>query len=139
MSFQNAEVTRSSCYIGTAGKRGLLLYVSHILGINIMTFALITTTFETTEDAERLATLLLENKLIACAQISAPIASLYRWNEKIATETEYTLGVKTRIEKVREVQQVISNEHPYELPEILINTSIEANSEYLEWLKKEVQ
>ena len=46
------------------------------------TIVLISTTLENKADAERIAELLLERKLIACAQISGPITSLYRWKER---------------------------------------------------------
>lgn len=54
------------------------------------TLLLITTTFERKEDAERIAALLLERRLVACAQISPPITSIYRWHEEMATATEMT-------------------------------------------------
>jgi periplasmic divalent cation tolerance protein len=103
------------------------------------TLYIVTTTLERKDDAERIAGLLLKRKLIACAQISSPITSCYRWNNKSVTSTEFTLAVKTTPEFLEAVIQNIAQEHPYEIPEILTQNIDKINSDYLEWVYKEVQ
>jgi len=100
---------------------------------------IISTTFENTEDAERIAELLLDRKLIACAQISAPMTSVYRWQGKIATEVEHTLAMKTDPSLFDAVKDILITEHPYELPEIIGREITHVNQDYLEWVAKEVQ
>ena len=43
------------------------------------TIYLISTTLEDKDAAEKLASHLLDRRLIACAQITGPITSLFRW------------------------------------------------------------
>lgn len=103
------------------------------------TLFIVTTTLESKDDAERIADILLTRKLIACAQISSPITSCYRWKGKNTTATEYILAVKTIPALLEIVIQTITQEHPYEVPEILSQNVDNTNSDYLEWVYKEVQ
>jgi len=100
---------------------------------------LICTTVENKEDAERLAGMLLDRKLIACAQISAPITSLYRWKGVTTSATEYTLSLKTAATCLDSVQALLREHHPYELPEIIIQEIVKGSDEYFQWVLGEVQ
>jgi periplasmic divalent cation tolerance protein len=99
---------------------------------------LITTTVENKEDAERIATLLLEHRLIACAQISAPITSIYRWQDEVITATEVVLGVKTLPQHYTKIKELILQEHPYQLPEIIGQETDMVSDAYRNWVKGEV-
>jgi len=100
---------------------------------------ILSTTVEHRIDAERLATILLERKLIACAQISGPITSIYRWEGKINRAEEFTLNVKTTPAAGKTVLQVLRENHPYELPEIVGTETSLTDSLYLDWVHTEVQ
>ena len=100
---------------------------------------LICTTVEKKQDAERLAAMLLDRKLIACAQISAPITSLYRWKDVTTSATEYTLSLKTSATCLDPVQKLLAEHHPYEIPEIIIQEIVKGSQEYFQWVVEEVQ
>lgn len=100
---------------------------------------LISTTTESKKDAEDLARKLLERKLIACAQISGPISSHYRWKDELVSSDEYTLSVKTSEGKADQVQQTINTLHPYELPEIIGIQLAKASEEYVNWVEQELE
>jgi len=100
---------------------------------------LISTTVEKKEDAELLAGILLDRKLIACAQISAPITSLYRWKGVTTSATEYTLSLKTSATCMDSVQTLLKENHPYELPEIITQQIDKGSHEYLQWVLGEVE
>ena len=99
---------------------------------------LISTTCEKNADAERIASLLLDRKLIACAQITGPITSLYRWQGKTTRAVEYSLSLKTTPSCSERVKSLLHQEHPYELPEIIIQ-EIVSSEEYCRWVYGEVQ
>ncbi len=99
---------------------------------------IITTTVENKEDAERLTALLLEQRLVACAQISAPITSIYRWQGKVCTATEYTLALKTLRQHYPIIKEIILREHPYETPEIIAQEITMISESYAHWLQQEV-
>jgi len=102
------------------------------------TLLLITTTFERKEDAERIAALLLQRRLVACAQVSAPITSFYRWREELTTATELTLSLKTMAQHYALIEAVLLQEHPYETPEIIAQEIPLVSKAYREWVEHEV-
>ncbi len=102
------------------------------------TIVLLSTTTEKKEDAENIAKDLLSKKLIACAQISGPIYSHYRWQGKLEHSEEFVLSVKTASHLFDVVKAAIADLHPYELPEIIGNSALETTEEYLQWVLGEV-
>ncbi len=100
---------------------------------------IVSTTVEHRLDAERLATILIERKLIACAQISGPITSMYRWEGKINRAEEFVLNVKTTPSACKTVCEVLRQNHPYELPEIVGTETSLVEKHYLNWVHTEVQ
>lgn len=102
------------------------------------TLLLISTTVEHMEDADRLAALLVERKLVACVQISAPITSVYRWRGKVTTATELLLTMKTLPQHYTQVEKVLLQEHPYEIPEIIGQEIPLVSDAYSRWVQQEV-
>jgi periplasmic divalent cation tolerance protein len=100
---------------------------------------LLSTTLENKTDAERIATLLLAHKLIACAQISGPITSIYRWQEVVTSATEFVLSLKTTPQCTEMVKARLMEEHPYDIPEIIIQEMNNSSDEYAQWVYGEVQ
>ncbi len=100
---------------------------------------LVSTTLEKKADAERIAGLLLARKLIACAQISGPITSLFRWNDATTFATEFSLSLKTIPACTEVVKTLIKQEHPYDLPEIIVQEIHDSSNEYCGWVYGEVQ
>jgi periplasmic divalent cation tolerance protein len=97
------------------------------------------TTLAGIDDARNISTLLLDQKLIACAQISSPIESIYRWKDKIETALEYTLTVKTTEDLAQKVIAVIEDNHPYDVPEIIGQRLDFCAKGYQQWLETEVK
>ncbi|ODS38364.1 MAG: divalent cation transporter [Candidatus Altiarchaeales archaeon WOR_SM1_86-2] len=87
------------------------------------------------KEAKAIARHLLEKKLVACANIF-PIESLYWWENKIEEDNEFVLIVKTVKERFNEVKEEVKAVHSYTTPCIL-KIEVEANPEFLEWVKKE--
>ena len=104
----------------------------------MLTLVLISTTFETKEDAEKTAQLLLNEKLIACAQVSGPITSCYRWEGSVVTSAEFTLTLKTTAGLLELVTKRLKEVHPYDLPEIILQADTQGSAEYVKWVESEV-
>ena len=68
----------------------------------------------------------------ACVQ-HREISSTYPWDGKLNHEKEWLLEIKVSEKNKELVQEVITNLHPYDVPEILI-LKVEANQEYLDWV-----
>jgi len=97
----------------------------------------VVTTFESKEDAERIADALVEKRLGACIQILGPMTSVYRWKGKVEKTTEFLCQVKTRASLYLEVEKTIKGLHPYTTPEIIALPILEAHSDYAAWMDQE--
>ncbi len=100
---------------------------------------MITTAFERSADAEKMATALLEKRLIACAQISGPVRSSYWWQGKVVSSEEYLLVMKSDESLYYELEQCVRELHPYETPEIIATVITHLSEEYRHWLEKELR
>ena len=90
--------------------------------------------FPSKEEAKKLARLLLNKKLIICANIF-PVESVYIWEGKVNENPEHVMLAKTNNSKAIEF---IKKEHSYDTPAI-ISWEAKANSKYIEWMEKELK
>jgi periplasmic divalent cation tolerance protein len=99
----------------------------------------VVTTVEQREDADRIARLLVEERLAACVQVVGPISSTYRWRGAIETAQEWQCWAKSRRGLYDLIEQAIRRVHPYEVPEILAIPVLAGSESYLAWLDGEVK
>jgi len=94
----------------------------------------------TVPDAEvgrRLARSLLQERLIACANLVPGVTSLYRWEGEVQEEDETLMVMKTRSELVPRLIARIPELHPYELPEVLALRVDDGLPAYRRWVLDE--
>ena len=101
-------------------------------------FGVVTTTVSQREDAERLAEILLSEKLAACVQIFS-IGSRYIWKGEKVAEPELMLLIKTRASLFDRVMARIAEEHPYETPELVATPFIGGFAGYLDWITENTE
>ena len=100
---------------------------------------IVLTTTGSREEGEKIARALVERRLAACVNLVGPIASVYRWKEKVEKAEEFLLLIKTTAEFFPDVREAIEELHSYELPEC-IALPIEAGSaDYLDWIEDSVE
>ncbi len=99
----------------------------------------VSTTLESRDEALGLANLLLRKRLIACAQVSGPVDSLYWWKGEVEQAVEYRLQMKSRASLWEELEGAIRLNHPYDVPEILAAPVTGISSDYRQWLLGELQ
>ena len=99
-------------------------------------FVVVTTTVSRKTAAAKLAREIVESRLAACVQMW-PIASVYRWRDKVETENEYALVCKTRAAVAAALQAFIRGRHVYEVPEIIVSPILGGLPAYLNWLAQE--
>lgn len=90
----------------------------------------------TKEEAKKIAKHLIQEKLIACANVF-PIESFYRWEGKMTDEPEFVLLGKTREDNYDKIVNEIEKIHSYDVSCIL-KLPMEANEKYKDWLEKEL-
>jgi periplasmic divalent cation tolerance protein len=86
------------------------------------------------ETALKIAGLLVDRRLAACVNITTPLTSVYRWEEKRETAEEVLLLIKSRVERYADLEQAILHAHPYELPEIIAVPVERGLPGYLHWI-----
>ncbi len=85
-------------------------------------------------EAEKIARLLVEEKLAACVQILPEIVSLYRWQEEVIADKEILLLCKTTEDNFIELEKTVRANHSYEIPEIIAVPAALGSKPYLNWL-----
>ena len=78
---------------------------------------------------------IIDTNLSACVQISKG-RSVYRWDGKIKSESEWSIQLKTTRSNVNQLIDKIKIEHPYEVPEILF-WPVDSTVDYSNWVKGE--
>jgi periplasmic divalent cation tolerance protein len=97
----------------------------------------ITTTIPSEETGAILAAGIVAQRLGACAQVSGPFTSTYRWQGCIETNREWRLIVKTTPERRDALVDYLRERHPYDVPEISVHTVAWTEPAFLEWVQAE--
>ena len=93
------------------------------------------TTFATEADAARVVRVLIEERLIACANLLPQARSLYRWEGEVKDEREVVVLMKTRKQDWAALMSRLHELHPYETPELIAVRIAAGAPKYLEWLE----
>lgn len=95
---------------------------------------LITTASE--EEAQSLGRILVQEGLVACANIIPAVRSIFRWEGQVTEEHEALLVLKSVSEIFESLEAKVKAHHSYSVPEI-IALPIQSGSEaYLEWVRE---
>ena len=97
------------------------------------TYCVVLTTCGGKEDAEKLASLLVESRLAACVQITG-ITSLYEWNGEVNRDDEQLLLIKATTAQYDKIEEMISQNHRYDVPEIIQIPITDGSDAYLQWI-----
>jgi periplasmic divalent cation tolerance protein len=90
------------------------------------------------ERAAAIARTLVEERLLACANLVPRIRSIYRWEGKVCDEPETLLVCKTTRARMEALAARLPQLHPYQVPELL-ELPVQGGSEkYLAWLEGSV-
>lgn len=104
----------------------------------MVTARIVLTTAGSQEEARKIAHALVERKLAACVNIVPAIESVYRWQGKIESATEWLLLIKTEAAAFERLRDAIQELHSYDLPECIMLEIRDGSTEYLGWLKASV-
>jgi periplasmic divalent cation tolerance protein len=91
------------------------------------------------EEAEKLARILVEKRLAACANLVPRMRSFFWWEGKIDEQHEVLLLLKTTQAVLRELIETVQAHHSYQVPEIVALPIVEGSQKYLNWLAAETQ
>lgn len=97
---------------------------------------LVLTTAGSREEADHLASALVEGRLAACVSLIPGIHSVYRWQGKVEASDEVLLFIKTTAACLERVEAEIRRIHSYEVPEFLVVQPEFGSHSYVEWLTR---
>ena len=86
------------------------------------------------EKAASIARTLVEEGLIACANLVPRVRSIYRFEGKVCDEAEVLLVMKAAVAKNPALQARILALHPYSVPEVLRLDVAEGSPAYIGWV-----
>jgi len=101
-------------------------------------FALFLVTASSVEEAQKISSLLLEQRKAACVNILPGVSSSYWWKGKIETASETLLIIKSRASLSDEIVKLVKHAHSYSVPEVIALPIISGNPDYLAWIGAEV-
>lgn len=88
--------------------------------------------------AIKLAEGLLSQNLAACVNIVPGVKSMYKWEGKVNTDTEFMMVIKTRTSRLMEMTEWIRKNHPYKVCEVISMPITHGNPPYLQWISENV-
>ncbi|HEX7281947.1 MAG TPA: divalent-cation tolerance protein CutA [Vicinamibacterales bacterium] len=97
-------------------------------------FVVVLTTFPANGDVEVFASTLVQERLAACVNVLPNVRSIYTWDGKIERADERQLLIKTRTDRVHELETRLKALHRYEIPEFLVIPVMDGSREYLSWI-----
>jgi periplasmic divalent cation tolerance protein len=103
-----------------------------------MATRLVYMTFPDREAALKVARLLVERRLAACANMIPHLTSVYRWQGEVVEDGEVVLIAKTASAHMAALRAAVIENHPYELPCIVALDLDEADSHapYIAWVSE---
>ena len=97
------------------------------------------TTIGSREEAESIARTLLEERLVACANLLPGCRSLYLWQGALEEADETLVLFKTTRNRYRAFEERLRALHPYELPEIVALSPDAVLPAYAAWVTGETR
>lgn len=102
-------------------------------------YLVVTMTTSTEKEATKIVQCLLEERLIACANIIGPVSSLFWWKDKIDEATEFLVLMKSHSRLFDKLSKRVKGMHSYEVPEIVALSILKSSPSYLNWLEDNLQ
>jgi len=102
-------------------------------------YIVIIITASNSEEAHKIAKVLLSRRKAACVNIVPEVSSLFWWQDKLDSDQESLLIIKTKASLLDQIVTLVNEVHSYEVPEIIALPIIGGNQDYLEWIDKEAK
>lgn len=109
----------------------------HIM-LGVIMFSIVYITAGDFDEAKKIGRKLVEEGLAACVNIF-PITSIFRWKDNIEEAKEFGIIVKTKTEKVKEIENRVKELHSYEVPCVISFNIDEGSHDYLKWIEDSVE
>lgn len=88
------------------------------------------------DEARKISRYLVQERLVACAQIVPWIESIFMWNNQLDTAQESKITFKAHADNYGKIKEIIEQNCSYEVPEITYVYIDGGNEAYLDWLNQ---
>jgi len=92
-------------------------------------------TTPTKAEAKEIVLALLEEELIACANILEGADSYFVWKDEINQAKETVIFFKTRAKNEDKIIRLVKSMHSYDCPCIVFTELAHGNSDFLNWVE----
>ena len=90
------------------------------------------------QEAQGIAQALVQEKLIACANVLGNVESLFWWEGSVDRSQEVLLILKTKRNLFNKIVKRVKTLHSYKTPEIIALPIVIGSKDYLNWIKESV-
>ena len=91
------------------------------------------------DEARTIATALVEERLVACANVLGPMTSFFWWEGSVQSESETALILKTMASRSEAVVDRVKALHSYSCPCVTVQPLTGGNPEFLAWIDRETR
>lgn len=88
------------------------------------------------DEAVKIARVLVEGHLAACANIVKNVRSIYSWQGAIEDDAEVLMIVKTQKALFQKLSEKVKEIHSYDVPEVIALPIVDGSQDYLQWLRE---
>ena len=89
------------------------------------------------EEARRIGRTLVEERLVACANLLPSHVAIYRWEGEVREDPESALILKTTGSHFEALRARIRALHSYDLPAILALPAATGDADFLAWIRQQ--
>jgi periplasmic divalent cation tolerance protein len=89
------------------------------------------------QTAARISRALVDERLVACANLLPGVTSIYRWEGEVEEAGEVLVVMKTRAALLARLLERAAELHPYEVPELLALPVADGLPAYCRWVVQE--
>lgn len=101
---------------------------------NVNDFCEVHWTSGSIDEARKISRFLVQERLVASAQIIPWIEAIYLWNQQLETDQESKIVLKTLKRNCSKIEEIIKANSSYEIPEIIYIHIDGGSADYLDWL-----
>ncbi len=90
------------------------------------------------DEAEELASRLVEERLVACANLLTGVRSIFHWQGEVCREEEVVVLMETTADRIDSATARLRALHSYDVPKIIVIEPERCNDDYRSWLRSVV-
>lgn len=91
------------------------------------------------EEARKIGTDLVHNRLAACVNVLDHMRSFYHWEGRVQEDREAVLIAKTAEDRVTALTERVKSLHSYDCPCIIALPILGGHPDYIEWIRTETR